>query len=107
MPICLPGECDPSPKRCALVRAQLLVECRQPKVLFCLLDHSRENRPIGVKSRLRAQEPRACSGLHAINRMSALGHLATQTGHALISEKGSEPDIELRRLNDAEVPEAD
>jgi hypothetical protein len=28
-------------------------------------------------------------------------------GHALMSEKGSEADIELRRLNVAEVPQAD
>jgi len=39
--------------------------------------------------------------------MSALGHSATQGGHALMSEKGSEADIELRCLNVAEVPEGD
>ena len=39
--------------------------------------------------------------------MSALGHSATSAGHALMSERGAEPDIEPRHMDVAEVPKAD
>ena len=39
--------------------------------------------------------------------MSAVGHSATWAGHTLMSEKGSEPDIEPLGLNVAEVPITD
>jgi hypothetical protein len=33
-----------------------------------------------------------------------MGHSATLAGHALMSERGTKPDIEPRRVNVAEVP---
>jgi hypothetical protein len=36
--------------------------------------------------------------------MSEMGQQPTYAGHMLMSEKGSEADIEPRRLNVAEVP---
>jgi hypothetical protein len=51
---------------------------------------------------------RACDARLRISsgkgRMSEMGHSGTQGGHALMSEKGPEADIELRCLNVAEVP---